>query len=246
MTQNEAYSTHGPAQSRWVVTCDHASNAVPDWVNGGDLGISSEDMSRHIAFDPGAAGVSKALADALKGKAVMGTFSRLVIDPNRAEDDPTLIMRLYDGTIIPANRHLTDADRTARLERLYLPYHMAVAEALNAVAMPLVVSIHSFTPGFRGRPPRPWHIGLLTATDRRLADPMFDLLAHDPDLCVGDNEPYTGSLKGDALDRHGLQTGHPHVLIELRNDLIATQTQQQDWADRLAPILIEAAGIAGL
>jgi predicted N-formylglutamate amidohydrolase len=97
---------------RWLVTCDHASNRVPDWVNGGDLGIAGADMARHIAWDVGAAGLARALAERLDSPAILSDFSRLVIDPNRGEDDPTLVMRLYDGTIIPANRHLTEWPRS--------------------------------------------------------------------------------------------------------------------------------------
>ncbi|HAR51092.1 MAG TPA: N-formylglutamate amidohydrolase, partial [Roseovarius nubinhibens] len=101
--------------SRWLVTCDHAANTVPDFVNGGDLGLPPEDMARHIAYDPGALGVARALAEALNGPMIGSNFSRLVIDPNRGEDDPTLLMKLYDGSIIPANRHAGPAERETRL-----------------------------------------------------------------------------------------------------------------------------------
>lgn len=107
--------------SRWLVTCDHATNRVPDWVGGGDLGIAPEDMARHIAYDIGAAGLARELARRLDAPAILSDFSRLVIDPNRGEDDPTLLMRIYDGTVIPANRHAGPAERERRLERLYRP-----------------------------------------------------------------------------------------------------------------------------
>ena len=96
---------------RWLVTCDHATNRVPDWVNGGCLGLDPADMQRHIAYDVGAAGVTRHLAQALDSPAILSNFSRLVIDPNRGEDDPTPLMKLYDGTIIPANRHADEAER---------------------------------------------------------------------------------------------------------------------------------------
>ncbi len=246
MTSGDAVEIQGQSGGRWLITCEHASNHVPDWISGGDLGLCREDMGRHIAFDVGAEGVSRTLADLLGGQAILGRFSRLVIDPNRGEDDPTLIMQLNDGSVIPGNRGINGHERQERLDRLYRPYHRAVSETIARAPAPLIVAVHSFTPNFKGRTPRPWHIGLLSAQDRRLADPMLDLLGQDPDLLVGDNEPYAGHLKGDAMERHGIRTGHPHILIEIRNDLIETHEQQQGWATRLAPVLTKAAEIAGL
>jgi predicted N-formylglutamate amidohydrolase len=222
---------------RWLVSCDHASNAVPDWL-GGDLGIAAEDMARHIAWDVGAAGLSRALALALDSPAILTGFSRLVIDPNRGEDDPTLLMRLYDGTIIPANRHADAAELERRLDRLYRPYHAAYADLAARHPDRVICAVHSFTPCLRGRPPRPWHVGVLYShLDERLALPLIARLRAERDLCVGDNEPYSGHLPGDAIDRHALTPGRPNVLIEVRNDLIATPEAQTAWAARLAPIL---------
>lgn len=220
----------------WIIICDHATNRVPPDIPGG-LGIAAEDMARHIAFDPGAGGVARALGVHLDAPVVLSNFSRLVIDPNRAEADPTLVMKLYDGTVIPGNRHV-DADETERrLNAYHRPYHDAIAGLRAAKPEAAIVSIHSFTPQFRGRAPRPWHIGILSAADRRLSEALLSLLTGQGDLVVGDNEPYTGALPGDAMDRHGLQAGHHHTLIELRNDLIATEDQQAQWAARLAPLL---------
>ena len=229
--------TDADAPGRWVVTCDHASNRVPPSVEGGDLGLPPEDMARHIAWDVGAAGVTRALARRLGGPAVESTFSRLVIDPNRGEDDPTLLMRLYDGTPIPANRRACADERDRRLDAFHRPYHAALGALLAARPDPVVVSVHSFTPQLRGRPPRPWEIGVLFARDRRLADPLIARLRAEGDLTVGVNEPYSGHLPGDAMDRHALAHGRLHVLIELRNDLISDPEGQDRWAARLAPLL---------
>lgn len=233
--------------SRWLVTCDHASNRVPDWVAGGNLGIAAEDMDRHIASDVGAAGLTRALAEELDSPAILSNFSRLVIDPNRGEDDPTLVMRLYDGTIIPANRHIDDAGIEERLDRLYRPYHAAYARLAARQSDTVVLAIHSFTPCLRGRAPRPWQVGILHShRDDRLSQALIRRLQAEPDLCVGDNEPYSGHLPGDAIDRHALDKGRHNTLIELRNDLIATEAQQRAWAARLAPILAEVlANLAG-
>jgi predicted N-formylglutamate amidohydrolase len=230
---------------RWLITCDHASNQVPDSV-GGTLGLSEGEMGRHIAWDIGAAGVTRHLSRLLDSPAILSRFSRLVIDPNRGEDDPTLVMKLYDGTIVPGNRHVDDAETARRLDLFHRPYHGALAALAARRPDTVICAVHSFTPRLLGRDPRPWHVGILSADDRRLADPLLARLNAERDLCVGDNEPYTGHLPGDAVDRHALRTGRPNALIELRHDLIATEDGQRAWAERLAPILDAALADAGV
>lgn len=236
-----AYHIYGENRpGRWVVTCDHASNRVPDWVAEGDLGIAPEDMARHIAWDVGAAGLARALGKELDSPVICSDFSRLVIDPNRGEDDPTLLMKLYDGTIIPANRHAGEEDLRQRLDRLYHPYHAALAGLAARRDDTVILAIHSFTPCLKGRAPRPWHVGILYShLDERLSLPLIARLRAAPDLCVGDNEPYAGHLPGDAIDRHALQTGRLNTLVEIRNDLIGTAEAQSSWARRLALILLD-------
>lgn len=230
---------------RWCITCDHAANTVPEFINGGDLGLPAAEMERHIAWDPGAAGVTLALGEALNSPVILSNFSRLVIDPNRGMDDPTLLMKLYDGTIIPANARAGSTERERRLEACYRPYHTAL-EQLAARPRSVVLSIHSFTPQLKGRPPRPWDIGVLYAADTRLAHPLLDRLRQELDLTPGDNQPYSGHLPGDAVDQHALQQGRPNVLIELRQDLIATEEDQRRWAQRLGPILDETLSATNL
>ncbi|MFI0395685.1 N-formylglutamate amidohydrolase [Paracoccus jiaweipingae] len=232
--------------SRWLVTCDHASNRVPGWVAGGDLGIAAVDMARHIAWDVGAAGLARELAQRLDAPAILSDFSRLVIDPNRAEDDPTLIMRLYDGTVIPANRAITPDQRTQRIARLYRPYHAAYAALAAARPDRAICAIHSFTPRLRGRDRRPWQVGVLYShRDERLALPLIQA-CRDAGWVTGDNQPYSGHLDGDSIDRHALSQRRPNVLIELRNDLIADAEGQRAWADRLAPVLDRVLAGSGL
>jgi predicted N-formylglutamate amidohydrolase len=227
-----------------LLVCDHASNAVPPWAT--PLGIATQDMERHIAWDVGARGVTLAMSRQLGAPAVLSTFSRLVVDPNRAADDPTLIMKLYDGSIIQGNRNLSAGERQRRVEELHRPYHEAIDteldRMLDAGASPAIVSIHSFTPQLKGRPQRPWHIGLLWDSDDRLVDPLMKRLAAIQEMMVGDNEPYSGQLRGDCMWMHGTARDIPHVLIEIRNDLIETAEGQQLWADRLAPLVRDAVG----
>lgn len=235
----DAFEFHGQERkSRWVVTCDHASNHVPADVAGGDLGLSADEMGRHIAYDIGAAGVTRHLADLLDAPAVLSRFSRLVIDPNRGADDPTLVMQLYDGTIIPANRNITPEAIAQRKETYYDRYHEAVAELTARADDPIIIAIHSYTPRLNSQKPRPWHIGILyDPRDARLARPFLDALLAEGDIVVGENEPYAGHLPGDSIDRHALAQGWHNALVELRHDLIDSDAGQRAWAERLARIL---------
>ena len=246
MTYHPYHIIGGARPSRWLITADHATNTVPADVNGGDLGLPTDDMARHIAYDPGSAGVTIALAELLDGPAILTNFSRLVIDPNRGEDDPTLLMKLYDGTIIPANRFADAAERMRRLNAYYRPYHAALGKLAARRDDTVFVAIHSYTPQLNGHPKRPWHIGILHGKDARFAMPLIARLNQEPDLCVGENEPYGGHLHGDSVDRHAMAHNRANVLIEIRNDLIKTDEQQFDWARRLAPILQEVLTDSGL
>ena len=228
-------------QPSLLILCDHAANAVPPEL--GDLGVPASDMERHIAYDVGARGVALALSDAFEAPAVLAGFSRLVIDPNRGEDDPTLVMRLYDGTIIPANRDVDEAERARRVAAYHRPYHEADSAAIDSALAegvePTILSIHSFTPQLRGRAPRPWHVGVLWDRDDRVSAPLIARLREEEELVVGDNEPYSGQLQGDCLWRHGTSRGLPHALIEVRNDLIADAEGQRAWAVLLARCLAD-------
>jgi len=240
MTALQSHTIIGADRSsRYVVLCDHASNRVPPEIANGDLGLPSEDMERHIAYDIGAAEVSRHLGKLLDAPVLLSDFSRLVIDPNRGEDDPTLIMQLYDGSIIPANRHLNAEARNHRINNYHRPYRKA-AETLSAShENPILVAIHSFTPQLKGRPKRPWEIGILFADDTRYSDPLIDVLKSMVLSPVGINEPYNGALKGDTMDMIGLRKNRLHALIELRNDLIETPQGARKWAEILANALLK-------
>jgi predicted N-formylglutamate amidohydrolase len=235
----------GTAGARLILLCDHAANAIPADYAG--LGIRSDQLARHIAYDIGARDLTLGLADRLGAHAVLSCFSRLLIDPNRGRDDPTLIMRLSDGAIVPGNRHLDEAERQARLARFHDPYHRAIAGIIRQVQdagqVPFLVSLHSFTPVWRGWP-RPWHVGILWDSDMAVAQAMIRGFLSQGDLVVGDNEPYRGGLEGDTLNIHGTRTGLPHALIEVRQDLIASKTGVDEWVERVAkviePIMYEA------
>lgn len=235
---------------RFIVVCDHASSALPDGY--GTLGLPSAEFERHIAWDIGAAGVARRIAAYLDCPGVLARFSRLLIDLNRGEDDPTIVMKLSDGAIVPANRDVDphrDAEEFAhRIAAFHAPYHAAIekiiARARDAQAVPIVVSVHSFTPRWR-RFERPWQTGLLWDRDDRLVGPLIEALSGEG-FTVGDNEPYTGRLKNDCMYRHGTIHGLPHILIEIRQDLIETPEGQGEWAMRYARHLLAVASLPGI
>ena len=228
----------GTAPTPLILLCDHASNAVP--AEYGDLGIAPAQFARHIAYDIGARDLTLGLAARLNAPAVLSRFSRLLIDPNRGLDDPTLIMRISDGAAVPGNRNVDEAERQRRIARFHAPYHRAGADTIRATqgqgGTPLIVSIHSFTPVWRGWP-RPWHVGILWDRDETIATAMIRGFAAQGGLVVGDNEPYHGALEGDTLNTHGTVPGLPHALIEVRQDLIAAKTGVDDWVERVARVI---------
>lgn len=274
MTENAFEAIAGTAPL--LLLCDHASNALPP----GGLGLDPALLTTHIAHDIGAAAVTRTLAAAWGAPAILGAWSRLLIDLNRGADDPTLVMKLSDGSAIPGNRD-ADADEVARRIKAYhAPYHAAITRELDrmeaalprardsapiagemAVAgsgrgaplrlsarkargasegqkgkeKPVILSLHSFTPSWKAVP-RKWDVGVLYDQDTRLAAPLMHRLAQ-AGFTVGDNEPYAGALEGDTLNRHGTKRGLPHVLLEMRQDLIGDPAQAQDFALRLKPIL---------
>ena len=230
------------ASPHLIFVCDHAARALP--AGYGTLGLRESLFDTHIASDIGAADVTRVLAAAFDAPALLGVYSRLLIDLNRGFDDPTLVMKLSDGAIIPGNAKVDAAEIDNRIVRYYRPYHDAIeAEIERAKSLditPTLISVHSFTPEWRGRR-RPWQIGVLwSRSDGRLALPLLEALNREPDLIVGDNQPYTGELENDCMSQHAVARGLPHVLLEIRQDLIADRTGAVFWAERLVPILRNA------
>lgn len=235
-----AYRVERPnGQSPYFLTCDHAGALVPRRL--GSLGVSAEDMRRHIAWDIGAAAVTTKLAGLLDAFAILQTYSRLVIDCNRQPGIPASIVRISEATRIPGNEMVTVEEAAAREREIFRPYHDRIRTELDARLaagrLTILISVHSFTPTFHGTP-RPWHAGVLYNKDSRLATELLRHLRTDLSLVVGDNEPYAvGDTTDYTIPEHGEKRGLLHVGIELRQDLITTGAGQGDWTKRLARAL---------
>jgi predicted N-formylglutamate amidohydrolase len=228
----------GRADRGLVIVCDHASNLLPP--EYGTLGLPAAQLQRHIAYDIGVAPIVRTLAVELGVPAAMTRYSRLLIDPNRGRDDPTLIMRLSDGAVIPGNHKLDAAERDKRLALYYEPYHRAISaiidQCLATGVEPLLLSVHSFTESWKEFA-RPWHVGVLWDGDGRLAKPLLDSFYAEGDLIVGENEPYAGRLEGDCLWQHGEQRNLAGAIVEIRQDLIRSEAGQKAWSQRLCRIV---------
>ncbi|MGP0058127.1 MAG: N-formylglutamate amidohydrolase [Beijerinckiaceae bacterium] len=227
----------GGLEAGVVLICDHAANRLPAAYQG--LGLSRADLTRHIAWDIGAAEVTRRLAARLAAPAVLTRFSRLLIDANRGPDDPTLVMRLSDGRIIPGNARIDAAEIAKRCRLYWQPYRKAIAAQIEAMTVrgrvPAILSVHSFTPAWKDAK-RPWQVGILWDSDARLARPLIEALTA-AGLQVGDNEPYDGALEGDTLDAEVTRRGLAGCLLEIRQDLIAETHQAIALADHLAELL---------
>ena len=232
----EIINPRGSASAAFL--CDHASNKVPEALDG--LGLPQDELDRHISWDIGAAEITRRLCTHFDAPGVLAGYSRLVIDCNRKLDDEQSIVAVSDGTTIPANQHLSAAQADERADACFWPYHEACAAVLEGVEMrgvvPAVIMMHSFTP-VMGIGERPWHIGVLWDRDGRLALPLMDHLQRRGDLCVGDNEPYTASSpQGYTMPLHAARQGRANVQIEIRQDLIDSDAGVDRWTD----IMIDA------
>jgi predicted N-formylglutamate amidohydrolase len=231
--ENEAGS------SVFFLSGDHAGRAIPRRL--GNLGLPEGELARHIAWDIGIGAVGRRLSQLLDAPVILQTYSRLVIDCNRDPNVPSSIPEISETTEIPGNRGLTEAERAARFDAIFRPYHERLAAALDRRAeegrASVLVALHSFTPVFKGVA-RPWHAAVLYTRDARLAHPVFELLRAERGLVIGDNEPYrVTDLTDYTVPVHGERRGLPHVEIEIRQDLITEPAGQSEWAERLARLL---------
>jgi predicted N-formylglutamate amidohydrolase len=208
------------------------------------LGLAEADLASHIAWDIGIRGVATILAQSLQAFAIFQNYSRLVIDCNRPLNAPDSIVVRTAGVDVPGNRDLRAAIREQRIASVFRPYHEQIRSELDRreqLGLPtIVVAMHSFTPVFMGSP-RPWHAGVLYNRDQRLALPLLDLLRSDQTLVIGDNQPYVVTDNSDySVVEYGERRGHPHVELEIRQDLIANAEGQSAWAERLGALLMKA------
>ena len=227
--------------ARFAILCDHASNRVPRALD--NLGLPPAELERHIAWDIGAAAITRRLAAHFDAPAVLAGYSRLVIDCNRRLEDAQSILSRSDGTAIPGNRDLTCEDAAARVEACFEPYHRACTAVLDGMEarggdVTPVVMMHSFTPVMNGAL-RPWHAGVLwDGDDGRMALPLLHALRARDGLRVGDNKPYTGtSPHGYTMPTHAARHGRANVQIEVRQDLVADEAGIEHWSGILIKVL---------
>ena len=232
-------------QSNFLIICDHASNKIPSEYK--NLGLSSDILSTHIAYDIGVEELAINIAEKLECPLVMSNFSRLLIDTNRGIDDPTLIMKVSDGKIIEGNKNISFLneceEKKKRINNYYNTYHNKISEiidrSLKKNMFPAIISIHSFTPSFGGNK-RSTELGILWDSDNRLPDIFFSYLnKNHKDIIVGNNKPYTGRMKNDTLYRHGTKQGLANILIEIRQDLIIDSAKQKEFSKLIAEPLLE-------
>lgn len=230
---------NGSGASPYVLVCEHASNRVPKQL--ANLGLSAEDLQRHIAWDIGAEGVSRLLSRLLDAPLVLQRYSRLVYDCNRPPDSAAAMPEISETTVIPGNKPLSAADKMKRVEAIYQPFHERLAHMLDQRACEgratSLVTIHSFTKVYRGKE-RAVELGILFDRDARIADKLIKAF---PNVDVRLNEPY-GPNDGvmHTLNLHAAPRGLKSVMIEIRNDLIANERGQNEWAQRIVMPLILA------
>lgn len=235
-TDPAAVALHRPhGRAPLVLVCEHASADLPERYGG--LGLPASELRRHIGWDIGALPVAQFLSDALDAPLVHATQSRLLMDMNRDPAAHDAIVERSEDTEIPGNQGLDAAERAYRRQWLYEPFHRTLATQLDQVEVrgmaPVLVSIHSFTPTYRGVA-RPWHVGVLYASERRLADRLLPRLRADTTLCVGDNEPYAPTDGVcHTMDLHATPRGLRCLMLEIRNDLITDTAGQRHWGARL-------------
>lgn len=229
-------------KGRAVLSCDHASAYIPRRL--GSLGLEPKDRMRHIAWDIGAAGVARHLSHHLDAPLILAGYSRLVIDCNRPLRVAEIFTERSEDTTIPGNTGISAREKAERAAIFYWPYHDAlhrlIDSRMTAGGVPVLICVHSFTPVYRDVSRR-WHVGVHYRLDSRLATLALSGLRRDPELIVGENEPYKVSLEEDyTVPVHAERRGLPYVLFEIRQDLISSQAGIDAWATRLAAILSPA------
>jgi len=229
-------------RSAYFLTCDHGGKLLPRVL--GTLGLSPIDLDRHIAWDIGAAALAEKLSDALDAWLIIQTYSRLAIDCNRPPHSPSSIAPISEATPIPGNQHVSAINADARRRAIFQPYHDRIVAELDARKIQgrptMLVAVHSFTPEFRGER-RPWHVGVLYNRDARLARILLDLFRDESAVVVGDNQPYSVSDESDyAIPIYGERRSISHVELEIRQDLVADEPGQTEWAQRLVRALVQA------
>lgn len=233
------YNANGHAPI--VFVCDHASRFIPSALDG--LGLSAEAARSHVSWDIGALDLALEMSAAFDAPLVASRVSRLVYDCNRPPHAPDAMPIRSEVFDIPGNRDLSEADREARICAIYEPFRDCLSGALDtqlarlAGAPVALVTVHSFTPIYHGKP-RSVELGLLHDTDPTLATAMMAEAGGTLALNTQLNAPYDAADGvTHTLKEHAIPRGMPNVMLELRNDLIAEPAGVTRTAHGLARLL---------
>ncbi len=228
------------SKNKFFLTCDHASPNIPAALCG--LGLSKDELHRHIGWDIGALGVAKELSKRLDATLVWQNYSRLVVDCNRVLKHPALIPQESETTPILGNININEAEKQQRISEFYTPYHLKIKTLLDTRIEEgletIFVCVHSFTPVYLGYQ-RPWELGVLYSDDAVYSHSILDWLSRETNIKIGDNEPYQIDKKDCTIPLHALKRGLPNTLFEIRQDLIASSADQLSWGKTLGEILAE-------
>ncbi len=227
-----------------ALVCEHASSLIPETY--ANLGLAEQDQLSHAARDPGAMAVAMHLSKVLDAVLVASGVSRLVYDCNRPPSAPDAMPARSEVVEVPGNVDLSSDEKAKRVAAYYLPFRDELRARIQAIATPVIVTIHSFTPVYHGKR-RSVEIGILHDTDTRLADAMLKRANWHVSFEVKRNAPY-GASDGvtHTLQEHAIKEGHLNVMLEIRNDLISTQSDQERMATLIAGWLVDACAQLGV
>lgn len=238
-TEGEFTLENRDGAADFLLVCEHASYHIPKAY--GDLGLNADVRHAHIAWDPGALGLARGLAQRLDAALMAAGVSRLVYDLNRpplAAGAMPVKSEIYD---VPGNAEVSPEERLTRTQNYYLPFHTALhSEISRRIALgrpPVIVTIHSFTPIYFGQK-RDVEFGVIHDADPSLALQLVAEARARSALKTEINQPYSAADGVTHMLRlQATPYGLRNVMLEVRNDLIATKAAENAIADILAPIL---------
>jgi predicted N-formylglutamate amidohydrolase len=240
LDQDPVIFENSGSRTPFLLVCEHAGRAIPADLRG--LGVSPEVVNEHFGWDIGALAVAQGIAQQMDAELVYQQYSRLLIDCNRPLTSKELIPEVSERVVVPGNVDLPKSSRAERINRIWQPFQQAIGEALDRRVAhsggAILMAVHSFSPVFLDEA-RPWQVCLAYNRDDRMARLLFtELTVSLPDYQVAMNQPFYVSDDDDqTIPAFGERRNIPHVLLEIRNDLLRSTRSQQQWAGHIASAL---------